>query len=71
MADFLLELWKAAALGAMAILERAASAECRSSEGRTIDAIVVGFEPSKPRVLRAGFREMGAVQRARVVVGGR
>lgn len=45
MADFLLELWKAAALIAMALLaatpERAASADCRSSEGRTIEAIVV------------------------------
>ena len=46
MADFLLEAWKAAALIAMALLaatpERAASADCRSSEGRTIEAIVVG-----------------------------
>lgn len=46
MADFLLELWKAAARIAMALLaatpERAASADCRSSEGRTIEAIVVG-----------------------------
>lgn len=47
MADFLLEVWKAAALIAMALLaatpERAASADCRSSEGRTIEAIVVGY----------------------------
>jgi hypothetical protein len=44
MADFLLELWKAAARMAMALRAekagRAASADCRSSEGRTIEAIV-------------------------------